>query len=112
MNHRKDTNIESSPTRRQFLRAGAGLAAAGAASAWLPAGVPGGVRHADAEATDNFEPYPIPWLDDNLHHNQVPEAGAPPALRKKAPAAPVDRASASRWEIQRRSYGAKATTEW
>lgn len=76
---KKATNGELSSTRRQFLRAGAGLAAAGAAAAWLPVGVPGGVRRAaaDAGATDNFQPYPIPWLDDNLHHNQVPEPDAP-----------------------------------
>lgn len=79
MNHDREmgkaTNSELSPTRRQFLRVGAGLAAA-----WLPAEVPGGVRRAtaDAGAVGNFESYPIPWLDDNLHHNQVPEAGAPP----------------------------------
>jgi len=84
MNHDREmgkaTNSELSPTRRQFLRVGAGLAAVGAAAAWLPAEVPGGVRRAtaDAGAVGNFEPYPIPWLDDNLHHNQVPEAGAPP----------------------------------
>lgn len=84
MNHDIEMNEERkddrSSTRRQFLRAGAGLAAAGVAAAWLPAGAPGGVRRAaaDAGATDNFEPYPIPWLDMNLHHNQVPEAGAPP----------------------------------
>ena len=23
-------------------------------------------------ATGNFAPFPIPWLDQNLHHNQVP----------------------------------------
>lgn len=80
MNHDTQKYGDRSPTRRQFLRAGAGLAAAGAAAAWLPAGVPGGVRRAaaDAGATDNFQPYPIPWLDDNLHHNQVPEPGAAP----------------------------------
>ena len=80
MNQEEKTTGELSHTRRQFLRAGAGLAAAGAAAAWLPTRVPGGVRRAaaDAGATGNFEPYPIPWLDMNLHHNQVPEAGGPP----------------------------------
>lgn len=74
MNHDREmgkaTNSELSPTRRQFLRVGAGLAAVGAAAAWLPAEVPGGVRRAtaDAGAVGNFEPYPIPWLDHNLHH--------------------------------------------
>ena len=23
-------------------------------------------------ATGNFDPFPIPWLDHNLHHNQIP----------------------------------------
>ena len=23
-------------------------------------------------ATGNFAPFPIPWLDHNLHHNQIP----------------------------------------
>lgn len=54
-------------TRRNVLRAGVGVAAAGAAALWLPE-----KTQAMAGATDNFQPYPIPWLDRNLHHNQVP----------------------------------------
>jgi hypothetical protein len=32
-----------------------------------------------AGATGNIAPYPIPWLDKNLHHNQVPTPDGPPA---------------------------------
>lgn len=52
------------------MRAGAGVLAAGAAATLLPR-----QAGATAGATDNFDPYPIPWLDKNLHHNQVPMPG-------------------------------------
>jgi hypothetical protein len=29
-------------------------------------------------ATGNFAPFPIPWLDQNLHHNQVPTPNGGP----------------------------------
>jgi len=35
---------------------------------------------AAAGATDDSAPYPIPWLDKNLHHNQVPPPGVPTEL--------------------------------
>lgn len=63
----------STASRRRFLQIGLGAAAAGGAALALP-----GVARA-AGATDNFQPYPIPWLDANLHHNQVPMPGGPPA---------------------------------
>lgn len=36
--------------------------------------------YADGATTDPAArpPYPIPWLDKNLHHNQVPRHGGPP----------------------------------
>jgi hypothetical protein len=61
-------------TRRGFLRTGVGAAALGAAAAWPP----GAERAAAAGATDDAEPYPIPWLDTILHHNQVPRPGGGP----------------------------------
>lgn len=60
-------------TRRQFLKGVAGAAAVGAAALWMPR-----AAGANAGAVSNFEPYPIPWLDMNLHHNQVPMPDAPP----------------------------------
>lgn len=69
------TNERQGPTtcprcsRRQLLRAGAGLAGGGAAALWLP----GLVAAADPE------PVPIPELDPNGHHNDPPGPGAEPA---------------------------------
>jgi hypothetical protein len=60
-------------TRRQFLKGAVGAGALGAAAVILPR-----PAFAEAGATDNFDPYPIPWLDMNLHHNQVPEPGGGP----------------------------------
>ena len=60
-------------TRRGFLQAGAaGAAALSTAPLWTPTAA------VAAGAVDNVEPYPIPWLDKNLHHNQVPMPGGPP----------------------------------
>lgn len=60
-------------TRRRFLQVGvAGAATLGA----VP--LMGHLTADAAGAVDNVEPYPIPWLDKNLHHNQVPVPGGPP----------------------------------
>lgn len=59
-------------SRRGFLKLGAAAAAVGGGALALPR-----AAHA-AGATDDFQPYPVPWLDKNLHHNQVPKAGGPP----------------------------------
>jgi len=59
-------------SRRGFLRAGAaGAAALSTAPLWAPQDA------AAAGATDDITPYPIPWLDKNLHHNQVPTPDGP-----------------------------------
>lgn len=60
--------------RRNFLRTGVGAAALGAAASLLPKTE---IARA-AGATDDIEPFPIPWLDMNLHHNQVPQPGGGP----------------------------------
>jgi hypothetical protein len=41
-------------------------------SSWSPP-TAGGVG-----ATGNFDPFPIPWLDQNLHHNQLPTPDGKP----------------------------------
>jgi len=61
--------------RRQFLRTGVTLAAAGAAALWLPA-----LSRAESRSfpwssqmlNGSTDPYPIPWLDKNGSHNQSP----------------------------------------
>lgn len=59
-------------TKRQFLGTGAGLLAAGGASLLAPARAMAQGSQAPFGATDDFQPYPIPWLNKNLHHNQTP----------------------------------------
>lgn len=61
-------------TRRRLIAggiAGAGVLAGAVA-------LPGTASAVGATSTpDSHPPYPIPWLDPNLHHNQVPMAGGP-----------------------------------
>lgn len=59
--------------RRNLLRTGMGVAAFVAAASLLPKTE---IARA-AGATDDVEPFPIPWFDMNLHHNQVPQPGGP-----------------------------------
>ncbi len=68
----KYDNAGNPQSRRRFLKWGAGTVALGGGILALPG------TAAAAGATDDFQPYPIPWLDQNLHHNQVPEPGGPP----------------------------------
>lgn len=69
-------------SRRRFLRAGAGLAAAGATSLWSPdaataaSGAPQSTMPAMNGTTD---PYPIPWLDKNGSHNASPGPNEEPS---------------------------------
>jgi len=56
-----------------LLRAGVGVVAAGATFPWLATGGP-----AAAEGSAS-EPFPLPWLDQNLSHNQTPGPGQEPA---------------------------------
>ncbi len=73
MEPREHRQPRSGRTRRAFLQAGVASAAAlGGAPLWQSHAV------AAAGATDDIAPYPIPWLDKNRHHNQVPTAGGPP----------------------------------
>ncbi len=63
------TNLLTSSARRTFMRTGV----LGAMATMVP------MKSAlAAGATDDFEPYPIPWLDANMHHNQVPTQGGKP----------------------------------
>jgi len=61
-------------TKRQFLGTGAGLIAAGGATLLTPARATNQAAQEPTGATDDFQPFPIPWLDKNLHHNQIPPA--------------------------------------
>jgi hypothetical protein len=87
---------QSATSRRTFLRRGVDVAAAGAATLWLPAcartAATGGGEGAwpapnpGLAALDAFDrrdggadPFPIPWLDRNGSHNQSPEPGAEPS---------------------------------
>lgn len=64
-------------SRRRFLGRGLGLVAASTVASTF--GLPGAAYAAGATAPpDDTSPYPIPWLDPNLHHNQVPTPGGPP----------------------------------
>lgn len=64
-------------SRRRLLTQGAGLGVAGMAAG--AAGLPAAARAAGATSVfDDHLPYAIPWLDQNLHHNQVPTPGGPP----------------------------------
>lgn len=80
---------ENDPSRRSFLRAGLGAAAASAAGLWVPgcatpmqnaAPLAAARSHNRAiEALDavdplngGADPFPIPWLDRNGSHNQPP----------------------------------------
>jgi hypothetical protein len=75
-------NTQCSLDRRQFLRTGACLAAAGASAFLFP-------RIANAQnitqqgwsppSNGSNEPYPIPWLDKNGSHNQSPGPGTEPS---------------------------------
>lgn len=84
------------PSRRGFLRAGLGAAAASATGLWLQ-GCASSMRSAPLatlpqphnrpiEALDALDPlnggadpFPIPWLDQNGSHNQAPGAGMEPS---------------------------------
>ena len=84
----------SSRSRRGFLRTGFSAAAAGATGLWLPscaqpvpatAPVPG-PHNRPIEALDRVDatdggadPFPIPWLDTNGNHNQMPNPGMDPS---------------------------------
>ncbi|GAC1543991.1 MAG: hypothetical protein NVS3B16_11240 [Vulcanimicrobiaceae bacterium] len=69
------------PTRRSFVRAGASIVAAGAAivparNAFAEDSVgPGHSQQIDGTS----DPFPIPWLDRNGSHNQVPAPNQEPA---------------------------------
>ncbi|SDY05755.1 hypothetical protein SAMN05661080_02180 [Modestobacter sp. DSM 44400] len=61
-------------TRRHCFTMGAAAAVVGGAGAVLRSARPA----LAAGATDDFQPYPIPWLDKNLHYNQIPMPDGPP----------------------------------
>lgn len=70
----------NSSSRRSFVRASIGLAATGAGV--VPAGE--ALVGTDAiarpiEIDGTRDPFPIPWLDRNGSHNQVPAPGQEPA---------------------------------
>jgi hypothetical protein len=78
----RDLTTQCSLNRRQFLRSGACLAAAGASALLLP-----GIANAQNVTTKVWnppsngsnDPYPIPWLDKNGSHNQSPGPGMEPS---------------------------------
>ena len=71
----------STSNRRQLLRSGAGLAA-GAATVGLPGIAEASMRkHSDTPliVDGTNDPFPLPWLDRNGSHNQVPAPNQDPA---------------------------------
>ena len=94
---------ESSSFTRRRLIAG-GLVTAGALAGSLAS--PGTASAVGATSTpESHPPYPIPWLDPNLHHNQVPVAGGPPtelfthlSFQRKSRSSAADR----KWNHARR----------
>ncbi len=69
-------------SRRQFLQAGAYLAALGAGALWLPkeGGAESGPEQPDGSSLNgSTDPYPIPWLDKNGSHNQSPGPDTEPS---------------------------------
>jgi hypothetical protein len=77
----RDVFSECKCTRRQLARWGTGLAA-GAAALWPPAFASAqspAAAPADPTANGGTDPYPIPWLDKNGSHNQMPAASTEPS---------------------------------
>ena len=77
-----DLYAQCSLDRRQFLRTGACLAAAGASALLLPKittaqNIP--PQGWSPPSNGSNEPYPIPWLDKNGSHNQSPGPGMEPS---------------------------------
>jgi hypothetical protein len=78
----KDLYAQCSVDRRQFLRSGACLAAAGASALFLPRIVNAqevGTKAWNPPSNGSNAPYPIPWLDKNGSHNQAPGPGMEPS---------------------------------
>lgn len=68
--------------RRQFIRSGAYLAAAGAVTLALPALAPAATESPwslKLGPNGSTDPFPIPWLDKNGSHNQSPGPDLDPA---------------------------------
>ena len=87
-------DMHDGASRRRFVRAGLGAAAAGAAGLWLPGCVrtsavgsaaprPRNAPIESLDATDTLnggaDPFPIPWLDRNGSRNQSPGPGMEPS---------------------------------
>lgn len=69
------SHLAHSQVSRRRLIAG-GVAAAGVLAGSVA--LPGTASAIGATSMpESHPPYPIPWLDPNLHHNQVPKAGGP-----------------------------------
>ena len=71
---------KATPTRRAFVRAGLGVAAG---ASIVPARDAAADERPPSEAAPLIDgtpdPFPIPWLDRNGSHNQVPAPGQEPA---------------------------------
>ncbi len=84
MNHSEGPNgCPLCKSRRQFLRTGVFLAAAaGAGTLWKPE--IGLAEDSSAELitaglNGSTDPFPIPWVDKNGSHNQMPKPGMDPS---------------------------------
>ena len=79
---KRELCVQCTINRRQFLRSGAGLAAAGASTLLLPrvtAAQKGAPEPDGLPSNGSTDPYPIPWLDRNGSHNQSPGPGMEPS---------------------------------
>lgn len=125
---RHDDPAASFRSRRGFLRTGFGVAAAGAAGLWLPgcakpmaATAPTPAPHnSPIETLDRVEaidggtdPFPIPWLDKNGNHNQLPGPGMDPSnifhFKGRVARANDFTGVGSDNEGRRRAFGTKTT---
>ena len=78
----RESCIQCAVNRRQFLRSGACLAAAGASALAFPRVAPaqtGAPQTGGLPSNGSTDPYPIPWLDRNGSHNQSPGSGMEPS---------------------------------
>ena len=75
----RQINQTTSPQRRQFLRAGAALAGLSTLTPLFPVPLFGAetcqapIPKAHAPSNGGGCPFPIPWLDKNGNHNQMPK---------------------------------------
>ena len=78
----RESWLQNRINRRQFLHAGAYLAAAGTSTLLFPGGTAtpsGSPMPFGLPFNGSTDPYPIPWLDKNGSHNQSPGPGMEPS---------------------------------